>query len=1059
MSQLRQHAFQRLRPPCVELSSTALRFKANQASTKAVLLDLEPVHDVLRSLGGENLLDEKLAEYAFFPLTHIFNQSRRLPSHVLEVAVRCVEILVSQGWRDRVLPEMARQLLILMGLLVSPTPNQQSEPATEELKCASYDCIHAVIAQIARGEKKVLDEVGDKNIVDQLVYQLLQAIAESSSEMVQISAAHALLAVDSAIADWTLLASLLPRTVSTLVKVLRPSTQARRTRKVLVAYLELLALVLKRTLSDEVVKEHVGEGGGEMAKAEKSQGSPILEKSWLDATTPQVDLALVQVVKLRTHDGSDVARALLDLCLLVLEDCSRTLAVSAPLMVETLVVLCRSSDSSRAEANLRHLVTSRPEIADMLSGKFYDWAQALPRVMQGHDDRPKQQMLGQVATSFVALTESWNATDELGSRIAAILVDSVAAAIESSSKKTKLIDETAPTRLIDLADRTMQIDQDFQPILLSHQSQQSSTKEILDFVGYLKPQSSSRSITRSIINQTLDPDNNRRLAATWLGLAFLRSSGHDIADLEDFVEDHSSETNLQLSRPFLISDLYAMTLPSLLQYPDSKAEGVADWRLVATALESLTLQASQLGRSYRVELMETLFPLLSLFRDDNVILQRHTVTALNLLATACEYESAAQMLVDNVDYLVNAVALRLNAFDVSRDSLQVLAMMIKLCGARLLPHLDDLIDSMFGALDNFHGYPNLVEHIFTILKMMVEQSSKTPDMLAIGPDRRQEAYPAVVIRVSKVDDILNDLRARKERRTKSREDQEAITTAPHRPWSRALDGPRDGAEGESSDVENSEEEEQPLADRGSDKEPALSKSHQLLLSIAQSAVPHVSSPSPQVRLTLLQLLEEVCPLLARHEDSFLPLVNSVWPAIVPRLLGKNEDTSHDMPYTVQAAADTISVMCRAAGSFMSSRVEDIFSEVEALFNRVYSAATSSRTPQQRPTSAKPGVKAMDLAGSSDGPNIQLQRDQERDSRLALSHHRSTVMTSNGRILESLVALLTSILRHVRTSEDNVDRIFEMLAPLMHMPGKEGLREALKDYNEDAIWLIEQRVNN
>ncbi len=42
------------------------------------------------------------------------------------------------------------------------------------------------------------------------------------------------------------------------------------------------------------------------------------------------------------------------------------------------------------------------------------------------------------------------------------------------------------------------------------------------------------------------------------------------------------------------------------------------------------------------------------------------MTALNNLASACEYESAAQMLIENVDYLINAVALRLNAFDVSR---------------------------------------------------------------------------------------------------------------------------------------------------------------------------------------------------------------------------------------------------------------------------------------------------------------------------------------------------------------------------------------------------------
>ncbi|EHY60123.1 hypothetical protein HRR83_006483 [Exophiala dermatitidis] len=1055
MSQSRQEAFQRLRPPCVELSSTALRFKADQASVKAVLLALEPVHDVLQSLGSQDLLDERLAEYAFFPLTHIFNQSRRLSPHVLEVAVRCVETLVSRGWRDRLLPEMARQLLILMGLLVSQDSKGQQEPATDELKTASFDCIRAIIVQVGRSGSKILDEVGDKNIVDQLVYQLLQALAESSSEDVQISAAHALVELISAITNFAVLASLLPRTVSTLVKVLRPSTQARRTRRVLVAYLELLKLILGKTLSDEVVKENVDQGGKETVKSSDQQPQSILDKSWLDATTPQVDIALVQVVKLRTHEGADVARALLDLCVLIVEDCSRTLARSAPLMVETMVVLCRSADSARANAVLKHLLTSRPDIADILSGKFYDWALALPRVMQGHDDRPKQQMLGQVATSFVALVDSWNATDELSSRIAATLVDSVSAAIGPTESKTKLVNEAPSDSIFDLVEGPNRPGAEFKPIILSHQSQQSSTKELLKFVGMLKSQTFSQGVTRSIINQTLDPNVNRRLAATWLALAFLRSPSQDTIDIDDFIKDNASQSDMQLSRPFLVSDLYALTLPNLLQYADAKTEGTADWRLVAMSLESLTLQASQLGRSYRIELMETLFPILILFGDENAILQHHAVTALNFLASACEYKSAAEMLVDNVDYLVNAVALRLNAFDVSPDSLQVIAMMMKLCGARLLPHLDDLIGSMFGALDNFHGYPTLVENLFSVLKMMVEQSSKTPEVLAIKSNKGPDTDGAIGVRLSAVEDILSDLRTRQERKKRSDQDNEAITAAPHRPWTKAEDGLGNNGPEQSGDAEDDEENDGPLEHTNGDKEPALSKSHQLLLNIAQSAVPHMSSPSPKVRLTLLQLLEEVCPVLAREENSFLPLVNTVWPAITPRLLTKDEQSSYDMPYTVQAAADTISTMCRAAGSFMTSRIEEIFGDLEALFRRVYSTVTSTKTSRQKLSSANSNLAGLGSGAFLDVRNLQQHTMAESGGSFAFNQDSGAVPTSTRRILESLVALFISILRYVRISEDNADKVFTLLAPLMDMPGKEEVKAALKEYNEDAVWLFEQ----
>src|SRR5262249_5044160 len=136
-------------------------------------LALERVHEVLVSLGRENLLDEKLAEYAFFPLTHIFNQSRQLSSQALEVAVRSVEILISQGWKDKLLPEMARQLLILMGLLVSQTPNQQIEPVTDELKVAAFECISVLIHQTGHlSPAGILYKLDTRGIVDQLVYQL-----------------------------------------------------------------------------------------------------------------------------------------------------------------------------------------------------------------------------------------------------------------------------------------------------------------------------------------------------------------------------------------------------------------------------------------------------------------------------------------------------------------------------------------------------------------------------------------------------------------------------------------------------------------------------------------------------------------------------------------------------------------------------------------------------------------------------------------------------------------------------------------------------------------------
>ncbi|OQU94705.1 hypothetical protein CLAIMM_01029 [Cladophialophora immunda] len=1050
MESSRQQAFQRLRPPCVELSSVALKLKANQTSAKVVLLSLEQVHRVLCSLGEEDLLDEKLAEYAFFPLTHIFNQSFRISSRGLELAVRCVQILVSKGWRDKLLPEMAKQLLILMGLLVSRGPNQQNQPPTDELKVASFECMAVIIRQSASVAPTVLEGVGSKNIVDQLVYQLLEAVTEASSEDVQISATHALLELQRAIKSRALLASLLPRTVSTLVKVLRSSTQARRTRKVLVAYLELMTEALRNVLADRIASDNIK--ARPLTKPSIAHGADdevILDKSWIDATASQIDLALIQVVKLRTHSSPDVVEALLNLCLTVIDDCPQTLAQSVPLMVETLAVLCRSSDGSKANSALKYLMTSRPEIAEILEAKFYEWSQALPRVMQGNDDRPKQQLLKQVTTSFIALSDSSNATDEEMSKFASILIDTVAAAVDSGPKKSKLVSERPQISPSELVQQSRRSEHGFLPVILSHQSQQSSTEELQVLIATLKTHSFSQNITRSLVDHLHDSDISKKLSAAWLALQFLRSDSNKSFDVMELVDDNISSPDFSLSRPFLISDLYSNILPYLTEYPDLEDEGDTDWRLVALSLESLILQASQLSQSYRPELVETLFPLLTLLGSGNALLQQHAMTALNLLATACEYPSTSQMLIENVDYLINAVALRLNAFDVSPISLRVIGMMIHLCGGRLLPHLDDLIGSIFGALDTFHGYPNLVEQLFEVLKMVVTESSKKPAILSIQSGRALESHRNVAAHVSGLQDILGDMERRKHRRRRSDEEYEEISGAPHRPWTDAEDGGLSEEQSSLSGENEDGEDDQRLEQTADGQEAKISKSHQLLLNVAQSTVPHLTSPSSKVRSILLELLQEICPLLAGHENTFLPLVNSIWPAVVCRLLSGNDANTANAPYIVRAAALTIADICGAAGNFMSSRIDELFDELEILFEKTYSSVFRSTRRQKSTTTLN--MKRSELVVYTGNSTRLTHEASSLPSQSSVAPYSVIVRSSSGQILEALVTLLISILQHVPISDDNVDKIFMLLAPLMHT---ERVRQALLRYNEDAVWLLE-----
>jgi hypothetical protein len=90
--------------------------------------------------------------------------------------------------------------------------------------------------------------------------------------------------------------------------------------------------------------------------------------------------------------------------------------------------------------------------------------------------------------------------------------------------------------------------------------------------------------------------------------------------------------------------------------------------------------------------------------------------------------------------MVNAVSLKLNVFDLSPQTPVVLKMMLKLVGPKLVPHLDDLVVSIFSILDGFHEYERLCEELFLVLGIIVEESSKgDPDVKLIeaaGPAER-----------------------------------------------------------------------------------------------------------------------------------------------------------------------------------------------------------------------------------------------------------------------------------------------------------------------------------
>ena len=976
------------------------------------------MHAVLQRLGDGKVLDEKLAEYAFFPLTHIFNEARRLSSRCLETATANVTILVSHGWRHQLALEMGKQLLILMTLVASTDDKQKLEPPSEELKVAAFECIGILVNELTKrpDAASIFNDLGSKSIVDQLAYLLLESVAEDPSEQVQLAASESLLSLILSISNRVLIASLLPRTASALTQSLRTSTKARRTRKVLISYLKLLTYILKAVLADSHVYPLASNG---VDQAEDTlAATEALDSSWLKATSTQVNLVLIQVLKLRGHDHVSVREAVAELCFMIMINCVQSLDESQPLVIETVIFIAQLAEGEKAFSRLENESITNPHINTIITRKLHDWIQSMPRVMQANNDQVKQNLLGEINVSLAIAADASTVSNNFLTNLTNKILESVAAS--ETARTTKVAVANHDGKLLvqaqDIDDSHKQTT--FAPLLLRRSSQSSSFQQIGQLLRTLHLLGHSSQVAQLAIERMPDSSVSEKLSAMWLALQCLRADSKE-SQMLDFLQQ--DDENPPLSRPRLVSGLYMVALPILLE--DSALIVDSDWRLTALAVECTILQAQLLGVSYRPELVDTLYPVLSLLASANSQLRSHAMAGLNLLVEACEYASTSDMLIENVDYLINAVGMKLNSFDVSPQAPQVLLMMLRLCGARIIPYIDDLIGSIFSGLDNFHGYPPLVELLFQVLKTVVNESSKQLQ-LSITNGLNSANHDKQADQVSNVDDASNELRKRSSRKRKHRQEVDVADEIPHRSW-KTFDDEIDALDTRES--QDDAEEQQQMTQETDRK---LSKPHQLLLSIANATTPHLTSPSPRVRSILLELLDEISPLLAQDENSFLPLINAVWPAVVPRLLDYSDDpASAETTYNMCAAADTISTLCKGAGSFMSSRIDEIFPRLRKLFETVQGDGQS---------------KSAGHAAKSTEPLV-ITKTQDNQS-------VSNMRTSRTQILGSLIRLLTAILSNVRVSADMGDEILGLLAPFSSKPGHDELKKVLQIYNADALWL-------
>ena len=1015
-------SFRLLKPLCVEVSQVALKYKAKKSTSKDLIEALQQLLSLLSS--HQVILDQKLADYVFFPLSHIFREAKEIPVRAVEIALSCLQVLILQGWHDQMSLDMSKQLLIMLCFLAGGEKDKSRvKDVQEELGVAAFDCLASqahVTKNLGIGEDGCIRE-GNLPILGHAISTSIDGITEGPSAKVQLTAMKCLSNILESVQDVDALKATFPGIVSSLTKILSPKWRHKAQIKTMAAALETLWKAIIKILGDDQVG---------LANGEDDTSKAIKKDGWLEATSHQVHMALANIMPLRYHERLEIQTSLFQLCESLLLSCRKSLSQTTSLFLETMVVLLARAD--KMNQSLPTFILKDSELTEMLKLILRDWILTMPRVLQSPDEGQKQRLVDQIGIAYSLLQDTGSNMELVSGSLATNLTASISTAVQRRLKERILSTPESENNmaLILGGSQGRAKSLSFPPVLLSDTGDRITLGSLERLITNVHSRSESVNFEQNLMTALRTSTGTEQVASLWLCLQVISKDVSDLNVLDQFIEPSA----LQLSSSSLLDELYTLSLSILSQSTFDSDDST--WRLQALSLEALTLQAQVQKKDFRPEFVDALYPILERLGSNNAALQLHAMTCLDIVSQACEYSNPAALIIDNADYLVNAIALKLNTFSISPQAPQVLVMMIRLCGAPLIPFLDDLVESMFSILACYHGYPKLVESFFTVLNAIVNESSKgIIPLIESGKDSTTRPTPYKPTTIPELADLLRSMHEKAQRPLSPPPTAESPppSTPPSRPTTPPL----------RTDDDPSNLDTLPTADPPA---PKPSKANTIVTSITSLTPSHLTSPSPTLRTSLLHLLSTSFPQLAQDTDHFLPIAAQLYPYISTRLFASGAP-----PFEIVAAAEAMRVLCRCAGDFLRSRMDGEWVRLMKLFERL-----------------------------------------EKEMREEVRAQRGRVGGTWWRAWDAVVILVVGLIRDVGVDEEVVGRwVFETLGvyiggevdperwssvnqtrkqggsqemmkrgfrdeDVMSEARKEEVQTALEELNPDALWLVQER---
>ena len=757
-----------------------------------------------------------------------------------------------------------------------------------------HDCIFAILSCITLLFHRSGSAVGhgqteSKAIVGRTIYGALEVLSSFPIPSAQQAASQCVFTFVDRFGNQDLLRTFLPGIFSRLALVCISSTTVHRPSEVLVCSLKTLT---KLSMVACAAPTNMPPSKDRTVTGKDKEMDPLI----YSGSVSNVNEALAKLSRLCHHEKDDVVDAFFSMCVPLLKACHgdhQTRAVALKLLLK----ICGRDDLAGTKGRIAQfaaIIHGDDQALKSMVRHIQEGILEIRSSLQSSDQSTKHHRLFGLRGGFSVLEEAGHDLTELDQSVMQEVMGIAHEKILQSSPTLVL-----PVGQIDLFPAGYFPSRHEPFDVLSEARTDDATfsylRELLATTIFSRPASARRFLVTRGLRSALP---QHQAAQFWCGSRFLEDALQQTSsDRCEGGQNSATNANLDLSGQY-----FDRALKVLCSNVDT---GRCDWRLEALALEIVAFHSRCLQEDFRPELTDVLFPLIARAASGNSGLRQHALRCLGIVSCSCGYPSAAGMLLENADYLVNAIALRLNMMQLGCETTMVLGFLLENCGSNMIPFLGDAVDSIVSVLAAFHGYSRLLEDFVGILNVFVHQTRQgyLTGTEPVPSPRKLTLRPRSVAALAHLPEDLQ--------LGQSYQCTTSTTT-------KCLPTP------DESDTRG----ETFQARENSDRSPSLCPPAlcNTIRSIVRTSQYFLGHDSVKVRRQLLRIVEDASPLLACDEDAFLPLLNEIWPAVVLRLFD-NE------PLVSIASMRSIASLVRSAGDFMSSRIEEQWSRIQQHFSR------------------------------------------------------------------------------------------------------------------------------